>query len=146
MYIIITMAWSKGSDQVELPGANHQIKWDAKRTSGKWEEWDGVLQHLSLRTEWDEVAAVRTDKTKHRRNAALSGHTEEVAQHIATITRPARKRWYQHGNSVATYQRDVAWHMWRSPWKKKDSAQRVDICRHIEEVTCRCEEGKERGT
>lgn len=51
-----------------------------------------MLQHLSLRTEGDEVAAVRTDKTKHRRNDALSGHTEEVAQHIATITRPARKR------------------------------------------------------
>lgn len=37
-------------------------------TSG---EWDEALQHLSLRTVWDEVAAVRTDKIKHRRNAAV---------------------------------------------------------------------------
>lgn len=63
---------------------------------------------MSLRTEGDEVAAVRTDKTKHRRNAALSGHTEEVAQHIATITRPKKKA----DTNMATQWQHIS-EMWR---------------------------------
>lgn len=34
-------------------------------------EWDEALQHLSLRTERDEVAVTGTDKTKHWRNAVV---------------------------------------------------------------------------